>query len=179
MCTHAALSILGRSRGKSLCNHNPCDVEEKLVAKYCSVAHRYALSCHYSADFFSNPVMVQRQFMPLQTTLGLLEFGILASNKTLRKAALWYSINFFTSHIFLREIQQSLVKIIFNVVCIIIDHAVSDLANYDSLRLLDFQFSQKSSRGEGEEGGKANMTSKIFSLCFSSFCVSPSRPNSK
>ena len=49
MCTHAALSILGRSRGKSLCNHNPYDVEEKLVAKYCSVAHRYALSCHYSA----------------------------------------------------------------------------------------------------------------------------------
>ena len=101
-------------------------------------------------------------------------FGIYhpSSNKTLRKAALWYSINFFTSHIFLREIQQSLVDILFNVVCIIIDHAVSDLANNNSLRLLDFQSRQTSQpqreRKETEEARERFFFS-VFSLFL--FCV--------
>ena len=101
-------------------------------------------------------------------------FGIYhpSGNKTLREVALWYSINFFTSHIFLREIQQSLVDILFNVVCIIIDHAVSDLANNNSLRLLDFQSRQTSQpqreRKEAEEARERFFFS-VFSLFL--FCV--------
>ena len=73
---------------------------------------------------------------------------------------------------FLREIQQSLVDILFNVVCIIIDHAVSDLANNNSLRLLDFQSRQTSQpqreRKETEEARERFFFS-VFSLFL--FCV--------